>query len=168
MRRLLAVIVVCALSSSPLFATGARSTQGTASLAGIARNNSGQALGNYTVRLRTLTMGQVVATTTSSAFGEYRFTGLEGGMYAVEVVNPAGQILGTSAVNVSSGASTTGVAVSATAPTGASAAAVIAALAGSAVAAGIGTATIGSVTAAAAAARVPAIANTRPRPSPVY
>ena len=157
MRRLLAVTVVCALSSSPLFAAGARAT---ASLTGIARSPSGQPLANYTVQLRTLTMGQVVGKTTSSAFGEYKFTGLEGGRYAVEVVSPAGQIVGTTAVNVSSGTSATGVAVAASAAS----AGAIAAVAGSA-AAGIGTAAIGTVTAAAAAARVAAVAATRPRPS---
>ena len=140
------------LSSAPLFAA-----QATASLAGTATSSSGQSVANATVHLRNLANGQIAGTTTSSTTGSFSFAGLQAGNYAVEVVNAAGQIIGTSAsIGVAAGATVTGIAVStsavlAGAAAGGAAAGAAAAGAGAATA-GISTAVI--VTTAAAAAGV--------------
>jgi hypothetical protein len=156
MRRLLAVVVACALTSPALLAATGRGV-----LVGTAKSDVGLVLANHIVQLRTLSTGQLVSSTTSSASGEYRFANLETGRYAVEVLNPAGRIVGTTAANVSSGTSTTGVAV-------ASSSAAIGAWLAS-VAAGAGTAAIGgaagSVASAATSAGVSAATAVRPRPS---
>jgi hypothetical protein len=118
MRRLLAFAVALAISSfyTPLVApAGAAQAQG-ASLAGTATSSTGTAIANATVQLRNLATGQLVGSTTSSATGAFRFTGLSAGNYAVEVVNTTGQIIGTSAsIAVAAGATITGVTVSAAA-----------------------------------------------------
>ena len=148
----LALASSLALSSAPLFAA-----QGTASLAGTATSSSGQSVANATVHLRNLANGQIAGTTTSSTTGSFSFAGLQAGNYAVEVVNAAGQIIGTSAsIGVAAGATVTGIAVStsavlAGAAAGGAAAGAAAAGAGAATA-GISTAVI--VTTAAAAAGV--------------
>ena len=141
------------LSSAPLFAA-----QATASLAGTATSSSGQSVANATVHLRNLANGQIAGTTTSSTTGSFSFAGLQAGNYAVEVVNAAGQIIGTSAsIGVAAGATVTGIAVStsavlAGAAAGGAAAAGAAAAGAGAATAGISTAVI--VTTAAAAAGV--------------
>ena len=154
MRRIVALALASSLtlSSAPLFAA-----QGTASLAGTATSSSGQSVANATVHLRNLANGQIAGTTTSSTTGSFSFAGLQAGNYAVEVVNAAGQIIGTSAsIGVAAGATVTGIAVStsavlAGAAAGGAAAGAAAAGAGAATA-GISTAVI--VTTAAAAAGV--------------
>jgi len=154
MRRIVALALASslALSSAPLFAA-----QATASLAGTATSSSGQSVANATVHLRNLANGQIAGTTTSSTTGSFSFAGLQAGNYAVEVVNAAGQIIGTSAsIGVAAGATVTGIAVStsavlAGAAAGGAAAGAAAAGAGAATA-GISTAVI--VTTAAAAAGV--------------
>ena len=178
MRRILAAAVSFAMtfSATPLFAGGTagtavprapRQTQ-AASLSGTASSNAGQTLANYTVQLRNLATGQLAGTTTSSSVGSFSFAGLEAGNYAVEVVNAAGQIIGTSAsVAVTAGATITGVTVSATAAI-AGAAAGGAAAAGAAGAAGMSTAAIVTITSVAAAAGVAgavAVANSNASPS---
>src|SRR5438309_1634654 len=96
----LALASSLALSSAPLFAA-----QATASLAGTATSSSGQSVANATVHLRNLANGQIAGTTTSSTTGSFSFAGLQAGNYAVEVVNAAGQIIGTSAsIGVAAGA----------------------------------------------------------------
>jgi len=149
MRRIVALALASslALSSAPLFAA-----QGTASLAGTATSSSGQSVANATVHLRNLANGQIAGTTTSSTTGSFSFAGLQAGNYAVEVVNAAGQIIGTSAsIGVAAGATVTGIAVSTSAVLAGAAAGAAAAGAGAATA-GISTAVI--VTTAAAAAGV--------------
>jgi hypothetical protein len=163
MRRLLAVVVACTLSSAPLLeaAAAARGAQATASLAGTARSASGQPLPNSTVQLRNLMTGQLAGSTTSSAMGDFTFTGLSGGRYAVEVINSAGQIIGTSAaVDVAAGTAVTGVGVAT------SAAAEAALAGGSAAATGISTGAIVAITAGAAGAGVAAYAIHRSNASP--
>jgi len=163
MRRLLAVMVVCALGGTSVIqaASGARGAQATAVVAGTARSTVGQPMANSTVQLRNLATGQLAGKTTSTPQGEFRFQGLDGGRYAVEVVNGQGQIVGTSAaIDVMPGALVQGVGVSASA--GASAAA-----AGSAAAStGLSTATIVTITAVAAGAGVGAWAIHRSTASP--
>jgi hypothetical protein len=77
---------------------------------------------NTVVQLRNLATGQLAGSTTSNVAGQFSFIGLNPGNYAVEVVNAAGQIVGTSAsVAVSSGAAVTGVSVTASAAVAATA-----------------------------------------------
>ena len=150
MRRIVALALASSLtlSSAPLFAA-----QGTASLAGTATSSSGQSVANATVHLRNLANGQIAGTTTSSTTGSFSFAGLQAGNYAVEVVNAAGQIIGTSAsIGVAAGATVTGIAVSTSAVLAGAAAAGAAAAGAGAATAGISTAVI--VTTAAAAAGV--------------
>jgi len=86
----------------------------TASLSGTASSSNGQKLPGTVVQLRSLATGQLAGTTTSSALGQFGFADLNPGNYAVEVVNAAGQIVGTSAsVMVSVGAAVTDVGVTA-------------------------------------------------------
>ena len=119
MRSVGAFALVCALGlSSPVGAApriGLAQAQG-ASLAGTATSSTGQTVANATVQLRNLATGQLAGTTTSNAAGAFGFTGLQAGNYVVEVVNAAGQIVGTSAsVSVAAGAAITGVTVTASA-----------------------------------------------------
>jgi hypothetical protein len=93
----------------------------TGSISGAASNSAGRTIANTTVRLRDVTTGQLAATTTSNAAGQFSFTGLTAGSYTVEVVNAAGQIIGTSsAITVGVGAAVTGVSVASAAMAAAS------------------------------------------------
>jgi len=154
MRRILAAAVVLALTLPSYSAAAAKAGQATGSISGTATSNGGQTLANYTVQLRNTATGQLAGTTTSSSAGTFGFTGLEAGNYVVEVVNAAGQIVGTSAaVTVAAGAAITGVAVAATAAT---------------VAGGLSTAAIITITTLAAAGGIAgavAIANNSSSPS---
>jgi len=119
MRNILVFVLACAVSSPVLSASGAAG-QGpaTASLSGIASASGGKAVANAAVRLRNLGTGQLAGTATSGAGGQFSFAGLSAGNYAVEVVNAAGQIIGTSApVSVAAGATVTGVLANASAAT---------------------------------------------------
>jgi hypothetical protein len=153
MRRIAALalassLTLSSLSSGPLFAA-----QAAASLSGTATSSSGQSVANATVHLRNLANGQLAGSTTSSTAGSFSFAGLQAGNYAVEVVNAAGQIVGTSAsVSVAAGAAVSGIAVSTSAALAGAAAGGAAAAGAGAATAGISTAVI--VTTAAAAAGV--------------
>jgi hypothetical protein len=143
MRRI--VVLVLALTfalqgaSTLAFAAAA---QGTATLAGTARNSSGRPIGDCTVQLRDVLNGQLVGTTKCDRAGAFVFTNLNPGNYIVEVVDSQGVVIGTSAVSeVAAGAT---VAISVTAATAAAA-----------TTGGISTALI--VTALAAAAGVAAV-----------
>jgi hypothetical protein len=121
-------------------------------------------MANTVVQLRNLATGQLAGSTTSNAVGQFSFIGLNPGNYAVEVVNAAGQIVGTSAsVSVGAGAAVTGVSVTASTAVAGAAAGAGAGAAGAA-AAGASTATI--VGAAAAAAGVAGAAYTNEVASP--
>ena len=138
----IALAVTLSLPLSPLGVTGVAQTE-AASLAGTATSSTGETLVNATVQLRDLATGTVSGTTTTSSDGRYGFPAIAPGNYVVEVLNAAGQVVGTSAsISVAAGAALTGVAVSATA----------AAVTAAASAAGIST--LVAVTTAAAAAGV--------------
>ena len=140
-----ALAVALSLPASPFVATAVAQTEG-ASLAGTATSSSGEILANVTVQLRDLATGTISSTTTSSSTGGFAFATVNPGTYAVEVLNPAGQVVGTSnSISVTAGAAVTGVAVRSTA------AAVVARAAGAGIA---GVSTIVAVTSAAAAAGV--------------
>lgn len=141
-----ALTIALSLPASPFVVTAGAQTE-AASLAGTATSSGGELLANATVQLRDLATGTVSSTTTSSSTGGFAFAAVNPGTYAVEVLNAAGQVVGTSAsVSVAAGAAVTGVAVSSTA------AAIVAGAAGVAGIAGVST--IAAVTSAAAAAGV--------------
>jgi Carboxypeptidase regulatory-like domain len=152
---------------STQLSAAAGQTAAAGSLSGTASSSSGQAMANAVVQLRNLSTGQLTGTTTSNALGQFSFVGLNSGNYAVEVVNAAGQIVGTSAsVTVSAGAAVTGVGVTAST---AVAAAGVGAGAASGVAAGgaaASTTTAAMIGAAAAAAGVAGAAFTNGTASP--
>src|SRR5437763_4954518 len=104
MRTLIMVVLGFSLSI-PALAAGTSSQSQPASVSGVAANPSGQPLVNATVQLRNLTTGSLSGTTTSSATGTFAFSGVQSGTYTIEVVNAAGQIIGSSAaVSVTAGA----------------------------------------------------------------
>jgi carboxypeptidase family protein len=156
------IVLSMSLSATPILAAAAQGQ--AASLSGTASSQSGQRLANSTVQVRNLATGQLAGTTTSSATGTFSFGGLQAGNYAVEVVNAAGQIVGSSAsIAVAAGAAVTGVAVTSSAlAVGAAAAG---AAAGSGAAAGISTALI-VTTVAVAAGVVGAVAVAKHNASP--
>lgn len=138
----IALTVALSLPLSPLGVTGVAQAE-VASIAGAAASSTGETLVNATVQLRDLATGTVSGTTTSSSTGAFSFVAINPGNYIVEVLNAAGQVVGTSAsISVAAGAAITGVAVSATAAAVTAAASVA------------GISTIVAVTAAAAAAGV--------------
>ena len=158
MRRFAASIVVFAMSltGAPVFAAGparparpARQVQTTGTINGTAQDSRGRKLAGYTVRARNLANGNLAGSTTSGAAGQFSFVGLNPGNYAIEIVDAAGKIVGTSAsIGVTAGA-TVSVTVTASAAAALGAAAAGGAAAGGA-AGGLSTALI-VVTAAGAA-----------------
>jgi hypothetical protein len=139
----IALTLALALPASPLVVTSVAQAE-IASLAGTAASSTGETLANVTVQLRDLATGTVSGTTTSSSTGAFSFGLVNPGNYVVEVLNAAGEVVGTSAsVSVAAGAAITGVTVSATAAAVAASAAAVA-----------GVSTIAAVTSAAAAAGV--------------
>jgi carboxypeptidase family protein len=128
------------LQAAPLLAAGpaarkapaaaAQTGQAPGAINGTATDSSGQTLPNYTVQLRNLQTGQLAGTTTSNAAGSFSFIGLAPANYAIEIVNAAGTIVGSSAaITVAAGASVTvTVSSAAAAIAGASAAGVSTAL----------------------------------------
>src|SRR5437773_4216584 len=96
LRQIVALTLTCGLSATPALAAAAGQAQAAASLTGTASSTSGQTLVNAAVQLRNIASGQLAGTTTSNAVGQFSFIGLNPGTYAVEVVNAAGTVVGTS------------------------------------------------------------------------
>lgn len=118
MRRVLPLVMVVSMAAvaPSAFAAPAARAQSEASLSGTASNPAGKPLANHTVQLRNTATGKLAGTTSSNSAGQFSFAGLNPGSYAVEVLNAAGEIVGTSAsISVTAGAVVTGVAVSASA-----------------------------------------------------
>lgn len=104
MRRLTALALVFAfavvVSPAPLVIA----QEQTGGVAGTAADPSKNPLANHTVRLRNVQTGQITSSTTSTANGAFSFSGITPGNYVVEIVNSAGNIVGTSsAVAVTAG-----------------------------------------------------------------
>ena len=115
LRRLALSALIAALiaPNAPLFAAQAA----TGIISGTAHSASSQTMTNTTVRLRNVQTGQLAGETTSNAAGQFSFPALGPGNYVVEVVNAAGQVVGTSAtISLTAAAmAATGVAVTASA-----------------------------------------------------
>jgi carboxypeptidase family protein len=125
MRRLTALLLTAALplTTTPLFAAANPAQGQGGTINGTAQNAQGQNLASYTVRVRNLTTAQISASTTSGAAGQFSFVGLDPASYVVEIVDQAGNIIGTSAaITVAAGATVT-ITVGATAAAAAAAAA---------------------------------------------
>jgi len=116
----LALTLAVALVSSPVFAGAApafgKAIQQSGSIAGTASSQTGDVLPNVTVQLRDLATGQVVTTQKTKEKGEYLFNNVPAGNYAVEAVNDAGQVIGTSAsISLTAGQALTGIVLQANA-----------------------------------------------------
>ena len=143
--------VLGAYGSSHVLAAAAGQAAAVGSLSGTASSSTGQVVTNTVVQLRNLATGQLAGSTTSNVAGQFSFIGLNPGNYAVEVVNAAGQIVGTSAsVAVSAGAAVTGVSVTASAAVAATA--------------GVGAAQVLWRAQGPVRAQLPSSARPRPRP----
>ena len=116
MHRVLALALVVSMAGTPsVFAAGAAQAPANSSMAGLVKNANGRTIANATVRLRDLETGQLAATTASDAAGQFSFPGLAAGSFTVEIVNAAGEIIGSSApISVVAGAAITGVVVTTT------------------------------------------------------
>ncbi len=147
MRRVLLVALALSLAapaSSLLAAGGAGDVAATASISGSAKGAVAHAAANTTVRLRNLANGQVSATTTANAAGQFSFTGLSAGNYVVEFVNAAGSVIATSAqIAVAAGAAVTGVGVAAAVAAAGAAAGSVGSIVGIAAVAATGAAVAG-------------------------
>lgn len=160
---------LAAIGAPVLLDAASSQAAATGSLTGTASSSTGQTMANTVVQLRNLATGQLAGTTSSNAAGQFSFIGLNPGNYAVEVVNAAGQIVGTSAsVTVGAGAAVTGVSVTASAAVTAAAgsgAGVAAGAAAGATAASTSTAAVIGAAAAAAGVAGAAITNETASPS---
>jgi hypothetical protein len=148
------LVLTVALAGAPL----ALAQQETGGLQGVAQNAQKQTLPQVNVQVRGAD-GQLAATGTTNAQGAFSFTGLNPGVYTVEILNAAGQIVGTASVTVTAGAVAT---VSITA----AAAGAIGAGAGAGGLFGLGTIGTVAVIGGAAALTVAAIVATRDDASP--
>lgn len=96
MKKLVASILCVALA---LVAAPLNLIAQTGEISGVAQLE-GKPIPNTSVRLRNVNNGQLAGTTTTNAAGEFSFTGLPAGDFAVEIVSANGTILGTSAVTL--------------------------------------------------------------------
>ena len=144
-----AFAVVLAAIPVPVIGQG----QELGSISGVAADSDGNPLANHIVRLRNTDTGALTAETTTNAQGAYELTNIPEGNYIVEIVDPDGNIVGTStAIGLAAGAAVAGVAIAASAA---------GAVAAAAAAGGIGAifaSTVGLVTVAAVATGVTAAA----------
>jgi hypothetical protein len=125
MRALPALIALAfCLVSVDVTAARPRQAESAASVSGTASDVNGHVLSNSSVQLRNVSTGQLFGTAMTNGVGQFSFDRVPPGNYVVEVVNPAGQIIGTSgSVVVSDGAAVTGVSVTGSAATKAAASA---------------------------------------------
>ena len=97
MRRALALLLVIAMVILGVPLVSQAAGQANGNIYGTAKDSRNNPLSGYTVQLRNLDTGQLVATGKTGAAGGFEFTGLNAGRYVVEVVDAAGKIVGTSA-----------------------------------------------------------------------
>jgi hypothetical protein len=114
MRKLSAVALVMALSASAIpaglaAAEPSRRVQGppqTGTINVVAKDAKQQNLPNVKVQVRRRD-GSLAATGTTNAQGAFSFAGLNPGTYTVEILDAAGNIVGTAAVSVTAGVTAT-------------------------------------------------------------
>jgi len=98
MKRFLSLALVVALVGlgvpAPLAAAPAPLSNGQ--ISGIAMRADHGPMANATTRLRNLASGQHVAVTMTNALGQFSFARLREGQYMAELVDAAGNIIGTS------------------------------------------------------------------------
>ncbi|HMF99161.1 MAG TPA: carboxypeptidase-like regulatory domain-containing protein [Vicinamibacterales bacterium] len=109
---LIAVIVLPAglLEAAPI--SGVRAAVGT--ISGSARSASGQLLPSVAVRVRNVQTGQLEGAVNAGSDGQFSFSALGPGLYTVEIVNAAGQVLSTSAPVLLTATATSATGVTAT------------------------------------------------------
>ena len=136
--------------AGPLRGAASSSASTTGGVEGIAKDAQQQNLPSVRVQVRNAN-GQLVATGTTNSTGSFAFTGMPPGTYTIELLDVAGNIVGTSAVvTVTSGA------IATVTVTAAAAGAIAAAKGGGLGLFGLGT--IGTVAVLGAAAGVTIIA----------
>lgn len=112
MRKLIAVLLAFAVAAVTWpVALGAQATGG---VAGVAAGADKAPLANVTVQLRNAQTGQLLGSTTANSAGQFSFAAINPGNFVIEIVDAAGNILGTATVTVTAGVVTT-VGVTATA-----------------------------------------------------
>ena len=82
---------------------GPQNPPGTGGVQGVAKDAQQQNLPGVRVQVRAAN-GQLAATGTTNAAGEFVFTGLNPAAYTIEIVNAAGDIVGIATVTVGAGA----------------------------------------------------------------
>ena len=96
MRSLLALALAVSLVSSGLSATVLAASQGQiVTITGRALSPTQQGLANTTVRLRSVTSGQLVRVTSSAQGGSYSFPAVAPDTYIIELVDKNGHMMGT-------------------------------------------------------------------------
>jgi carboxypeptidase family protein len=140
--------------------SGRQQQSTTGGIQGVARDAQQQNLPGVRIQVRA-SNGQLVATGTTNSGGAFSFAGLNSGTYTIEVLDAAGNIVGTSAlVAVTAGATAT------ITVTAAAAGAIAAAGAGGVTLFGLGTIGTVAVVGAAAAATIVAVRATKNDSSP--
>ncbi len=114
MRKSVAVVLVFAMATLTWPATLAAAAQQAGGLTGVAAGADKAPLANVTVQLRNAQTGQLVGSTKANAAGQFAFAGISPGAFVLEIVDAAGNILGTATATVTAGVVTT-VSVTATA-----------------------------------------------------
>lgn len=104
MRKVFAVVLSVALIVAAMPVPAGAAVRGKqavqsqgGSVQGTARNAQQQPLANVTVQLRNVQTGQIAATGTTSAAGQFSFTNIPAGSYIVEVVDSRGAIVAATA-----------------------------------------------------------------------
>jgi hypothetical protein len=154
------LIVVFSMLGLPLGVVTVEAQPATGGLRGVARNAMQQQLPQVNVQVRGAD-GSIVSTGTTNASGQFSFAGLNPGNYVVEILDAAGNIVGTSAsVSVTAGA------VATITVTAAAAGAIAAAGTGGVSLFGLGTVGTLAVVGGVAAATIATIVATRDDSSP--
>jgi hypothetical protein len=167
MRRILSIGLTIALAASGLqsnlrAAGQAGPSQEMATLTGRALRTDLQAFSNATIRLRSVTTGELLRATTSGPSGDYSFPEIPTGNYVVEMVDSTGRIVGMTAPFRVEGGTAPAISIVATSASGAmmsSASAGVSLL-------GLGPSVTAAVLGAAGAAAVTAVVSTRAEASP--
>jgi Carboxypeptidase regulatory-like domain len=114
MRKLVAAVLCSAVATIGVPASGfaagpvraakqSSQNQSTGGVQGVAKNAQQQNLPRVRVHVRDAD-GKLVAVGTTNTAGEFTFAGLNPGTFTIEIVNTAGEIVGTASVTINAGA----------------------------------------------------------------